>query len=420
MGRGKREAEGNRDRGGNGGRGKSKRHKSRYLNASGGAAGPVANGSRGWLVSCVTGRERECGREIINVLDEWCDKLLASKGQAKTGEGASAGKAKGGSSIDALLANEVATLKKKARFVSVDSGCKALLFVRMTEGGKKWGGEKGGKQEEEEEDDDDDDGGVKEETEGGKESKEGGKEEKEGDKEQEKQEAGGKKEAKEKGGGKEEEKGESAQAGVSPCELAQAVLRHAKDTQQSATRFTLRLLPVETTCYASQEEIGQAIQPLIAAHFPAVGQSASDTPGDQPQGLTFAIIFEKRANEGLDRAAVIDTVAKLVPVPHKVDLSNPQRTIMLQVVKTVCFISILSDFKLLAKYNLRQLCLPPEEAKPAGEAKPSAAGESKPNSTEEPKATTAGEGKASADDAGAKDAAAVTGAGSADDDNKDA
>ncbi|CAI5961526.1 unnamed protein product, partial [Closterium sp. NIES-64] len=92
-------------------------------------AGPIANGSRGWLVSSVTGRERECGREIVNVLDEWCDKLEAGKaqgegeGEARTGEGASAGKAKGGSSIDALLANEVAALKKQAR---LQSGCGAV------------------------------------------------------------------------------------------------------------------------------------------------------------------------------------------------------------------------------------------------------------------------------------------------------
>ncbi|CAI5963230.1 unnamed protein product [Closterium sp. NIES-64] len=111
---------------------------------SGGGAGPIANGSRGWLVSSVTGRERECGREIVNVLDEWCDKLEAGKaqgegeGEARTGEGASAGKAKGGSSIDALLANEVAALKKQARLQSIREDAR--------KGGK---GEKGGKQLEE-------------------------------------------------------------------------------------------------------------------------------------------------------------------------------------------------------------------------------------------------------------------------------
>ncbi|CAI5466282.1 unnamed protein product, partial [Closterium sp. Yama58-4] len=316
---------------------------------SGGGAGPIANGSRGWLVSSVTGRERECGREIVNVLDEWCDKLDAGKvqgageGEARTGEGTSAGKVKGGSSIDALLANEVASLKKQPRFVSVESGCKALLFVRIREEARKGGkGEKGRKQLEEGEEKE----GEKEEVgtkeEGEKEKGEGDKEGKEGDKggEQEKEQeegagGGGEKEPEKEERGGEGEKGEAGgeHGRVSPCELAEAVLRHAKATQQSATRFTLRLLPVETTCYASQEEIASAIKPLIAAHFPPIGQSASDTSEAQPKGSTFGIIFEKRANEGLERAGVIDTVAKLVPAPHKVDLRNPDKTIMLQVVK---------------------------------------------------------------------------------------
>lgn len=34
------------------------------------------------------------------------------------------------------------------------------------------------------------------------------------------------------------------------------------------------MLPVEVTCYASEEEIGKAIQPLIMKHLPA----ESDTP----------------------------------------------------------------------------------------------------------------------------------------------
>ncbi|CAI5514386.1 unnamed protein product [Closterium sp. Naga37s-1] len=245
---------------------------------SGGGAGPIANGNRGWLVSSVTGRERECGREIVNVLDEWCDKLEACKaqgegeggGEAATGEGASVGKAKGGSSIDALLANEVAALKKQPRFVSVESGCKALLFVRIREDARKGGkgehdekGEKGGKQLEEGEEKEVE--GEKEEAgkkvEGGKEEQkgEGEKEAKEGDKggekEQEKEQeegvtGGGEKVPEKEGQGGEGEKGEAGgeQGRVSPCELAEAVLRHAKATQQSATRGNhVARLPEGTT-----------------------------------------------------------------------------------------------------------------------------------------------------------------------------
>ncbi|CAI7820035.1 unnamed protein product [Closterium sp. NIES-53] len=136
----------------------------------------------------------------------------------------------------------------------------ALLFVRIREdarkGGKGGKGEKGGKQLEEGEEKEVE--GEKEEVgkneERGKEEEkgEGDKEGKEGDngwdkggeKEQEKElekevTGGGEKEAEKEERGGEGEKGEAGgeQGRVSPCELAEAVLRHAKATQQSATRW---------------------------------------------------------------------------------------------------------------------------------------------------------------------------------------
>lgn len=36
----------------------------------------------------------------------------------------------------------------------------------------------------------------------------------------------------------------------------------------------LRVLPVEVTCYASEEEITRAIKPLIAQYFPVETQTA--------------------------------------------------------------------------------------------------------------------------------------------------
>lgn len=44
-------------------------------------------------------------------------------------------------------------------------------------------------------------------------------------------------------------------------------------------------------------------------------------------------MYEARANTGIDRMKIINSVAKSVPQPHKVDLSNPDKTIIVQVVK---------------------------------------------------------------------------------------
>ncbi|CAD6335093.1 unnamed protein product [Miscanthus lutarioriparius] len=51
------------------------------------------------------------------------------------------------------------------------------------------------------------------------------------------------------------------------------------------------------------------------------------------QKTLFAVLYEARSNTGIDRMKIINAVAKSVPQPHKVDLSNPDKTIVVQIAK---------------------------------------------------------------------------------------
>ncbi|CAN0901823.1 THUMP domain-containing protein 1 homolog [Linum grandiflorum] len=135
----------------------------------------------------------------------------------------------------------------------------------------------------------------------------------------------------------------------SPKDVAQHLMTSAASTKKHMSRFLLRLLPIEVSCYPSEEEISRAVAPIFAKYFPA----------DASEPQKFAVMYGARANSGLDRAKVINAVAKSVPAPHKVDLSNPDKTIVVEVVKTVCLIGVVEKYKELAKYNLRQLTSPP-------------------------------------------------------------
>ncbi|XP_010273314.1 PREDICTED: THUMP domain-containing protein 1 homolog [Nelumbo nucifera] len=134
----------------------------------------------------------------------------------------------------------------------------------------------------------------------------------------------------------------------SPKEIVQHMMTSTASTRKHVSRFILRVLPVEVTCYASEEEISKAIKPLISRYFPADAQ--------MPQ--KFSVLYEARANSGIERMAIINSVAKSVPGPHKVDLSNPDKTIIIQIVKTMCLIGVVEKYKELSKYNLRQLTSP--------------------------------------------------------------
>ena len=54
--------------------------------------------------------------------------------------------------------------------------------------------------------------------------------------------------------------------------------------------------------------------------------------------LQYAVLYEARANTGVDRMKIIDAVAKSVPEPHKVDLKSPDKNIVVQIarVKNLC------------------------------------------------------------------------------------
>jgi len=61
------------------------------------------------------------------------------------------------------------------------------------------------------------------------------------------------------------------------------IRRRNADTVLSTSRFILRILPIEVSCYASKEEISKAIQPLVEQYFPVETQN--------PQKVILCISF---------------------------------------------------------------------------------------------------------------------------------
>ncbi|KAG6762296.1 hypothetical protein POTOM_032788 [Populus tomentosa] len=119
--------------------------------------------------------------------------------------------------------------------------------------------------------------------------------------------------------------------------------------------FIIRMLPIEVACYASEEEISRAIAPVVEKYFPVDTQDPLKDTVSSGVTVEFAVMYEARANSGIDRMKIINSVAKSVPGPHKVDLGNPDKTIVVEIVKTVCLIGVIEKYKELSKYNLRQL-----------------------------------------------------------------
>ncbi|KAJ3693725.1 hypothetical protein LUZ60_009205 [Juncus effusus] len=135
-----------------------------------------------------------------------------------------------------------------------------------------------------------------------------------------------------------------------PAEIVQYIMNSAFSTRKHMSRFILRMIPTEIVCYASEEEITRAIKPLVDKYFP----EDSSTP------KKFAVIYASRANTGIDRMKIINAVAKSIPSPHKVDLKNPDKTIIVEIIKTNCLVGVVEKYKELSKFNIRQLTSPQE------------------------------------------------------------
>jgi hypothetical protein len=83
--------------------------------------------------------------------------------------------------------------------------------------------------------------------------------------------------------------------------------------------------------------------------------------GEDVAPLTFGVDVERRSCSKFDQKEVIDAFAKAVPAPHKVNLSKPDRTILVQLVRNVCAVAVAPRFKELCKYNVRVAAEPEEE-----------------------------------------------------------
>ncbi|KAK4785677.1 hypothetical protein SAY86_002366 [Trapa natans] len=92
---------------------------------------------------------------------------------------------------------------------------------------------------------------------------------------------------------------------LGPREIVEHLMTTAASTRKHMSRFLLRVLPIEVSCYASEEEISRAIKPLVAQYFPI--------ETDNPQ--KFAVLYDARSNSGIDRMKIINSVVKSIPGP---------------------------------------------------------------------------------------------------------
>ena len=129
-----------------------------------------------------------------------------------------------------------------------------------------------------------------------------------------------------------------------PCELVHAIFSDIAETGKQKSRFILKFIPISATCKATEEALTKIADPFLETHF-----------GYSDKGRTFGILFKSRNNNQIGRNMVFNVFGKIVSDMHpgnKVNLNDSEETIIVDVLRKVCCLSVLKDFFKFKKYNL--------------------------------------------------------------------
>ncbi|XP_013032491.3 THUMP domain-containing protein 1 [Anser cygnoides] len=134
--------------------------------------------------------------------------------------------------------------------------------------------------------------------------------------------------------------------GIEPENLVHHILKDMHATKKKKTRVILRMLPISGTCKAFMEDMKKYTETFFEPWFKA------------PNKGTFQIVYKARNNSHMSREEVIKELAGIVGSlnpENKVDLNNPQYTVVVEIIKNVCCLSVVRDYVLFRKYNLQEV-----------------------------------------------------------------
>ncbi|KAK0373524.1 THUMP domain-containing protein [Colletotrichum paranaense] len=159
---------------------------------------------------------------------------------------------------------------------------------------------------------------------------------------------------------------------IDPVELCRKMCIDASvctDLKERKTKYINRLTPVTSMDKASENGVVRVARKALAAHFDLVDETAQAAEGDaekveggsdartEKPACTYAIRPSIRSNNSLDRDTLIKQIASVVSPRHKVDLTNADKVILVDVFQSFCGMSVIerSDWEDLKKLNVNEL-----------------------------------------------------------------
>ena len=153
-----------------------------------------------------------------------------------------------------------------------------------------------------------------------------------------------------------------------PVQTVSAVLlalRHdGKNTSSyvPSSRFILRMIPIQATCFTGIDEIVFLVEGLVKRYMSAKGPNPKERPRNDDThktATTFAVHVKKRHCTHIRTQTIIESIVKQIgqSTNWKVDLKDPDATIWVEICQSICGISVLpsSLTKTANNFNLQAI-----------------------------------------------------------------
>lgn len=132
-----------------------------------------------------------------------------------------------------------------------------------------------------------------------------------------------------------------------PVQFSIAIMDEIIASGEQKTRFLMRLVPIEATCKAYEENIKENAQKLLAVHF------------SNELKNSYSVVFKSRCNQDFTKdnaIKIIGDIIKELSPDSKVEYKTPDLVIMVEIMKGNCCLGILPKyFDRYKKYNLIEL-----------------------------------------------------------------
>ncbi|KAF9112300.1 THUMP domain-containing protein 1 [Mortierella sp. AM989] len=134
---------------------------------------------------------------------------------------------------------------------------------------------------------------------------------------------------------------------IQPSSLCHYVLTDLQNSGSKRTRYCQRFIPVEETSYANMGDITVMAERVLKPYFHAENQ----------QPTTFKVIPKIRHNDKVDRETLVKMLASAAgqDQKHSVNLNEPNYVILAEVIKSICFLSVVKNYDNLKKYNIQSI-----------------------------------------------------------------